>query len=110
MDILSDVKALLGIDDACQDNLLHTLIKKCIVDIQAFCNDTFLDESGELYLPITLKGVLIDYVIISYRRMGAEGKSAESLGDYSFTFYSGVEDLPKSLKVRLYAHRKMRVY
>ena len=110
MDILTDIKILLGITDACQDTLLYTLIRKCTTDITTFCNDEFLNKFNETELPKGLVSVLIDYVILQYRRLGAEGKQSESMGDYSATYYVMGDDIPQSIKTRMYAYRKMRIY
>lgn len=103
------IKTLLGIKDACHDDLLYTLIKKCTDDITTFCNDDFLNKYEETELPKGLQSALVDLVILNYRRLGAEGKQSETMGDYSATYYSE-DDIPQSIKRKLYAHRKMRVY
>lgn len=110
MDILEIVKTLLNVTGDCKDDLLQTLIDKCTTDITVFCNDEFLDEYGETNLPKGLQSTLIDYVIMAYRRLGTEGKQSESMGDYSATYYVLGDDMPSSIKKRLYAFRKMRIY
>jgi hypothetical protein len=115
--LLKDVKLLLGKSDSDNDALFNLLINRTIEFLQGECNDTFdlvvenadgattTIEMGAF--PKPLEGVIEELVVARFKRMGYEGKSSESLGDYSVSLTA--EDIPLNLKSRIYPYRKMRV-
>lgn len=103
--IISSIKVLAGIDNT-KDALLGELYDKAVVDIKVFCNDNFLGEGDVVDMPEGLISVLKDIVILYFRLIGSEGKKSEGLGDYSVAY---IEDLPITIKKRLYPYRQLVV-
>jgi len=85
-------------------SLLEVLLEKSREDIEAFCRDTFIDDTGADVFPKQLKNVQEDLAIQRYRKRGAEGESSYSLADENITFE---EALPDSIKVKLYPYRRL---
>lgn len=98
--MLDRIKERLGIQitDTSKDNILNELILGAGDLIKSYCNrDDVPDES-----------LVVDMVVIAYRRLGAEGIQGRSIADFSATYYGAVEDLPASITSRLSKYRKLR--
>ena len=106
MDSLERCRILLSIseDNEKKLSLLRVLLEKSREDIEAFCRDTFIDESGVDVFPKQLKNVQEDLAIQRYRKRGAEGETSYSLADESVTFD---DPLPDSVKNKLYPYRQL---
>lgn len=69
--------------------------------------DTILDYIGRDELPPRLQSVVIQYAVILFNQMGAEGEASRSQGGVSQTF---LNDLPPAMLRRLKQYpRKVRV-
>ena len=106
MESLERCRILLGISENNTKKLLvlQVCLDKSREDIEAFCRDTFIDDSGEDVFPKELKGVQEDLAIMKYRKLGAEGETSYSLADESVSFD---DPLPDSVKQRLYPYRRL---
>lgn len=104
MDNLERCRILLGIsaDNSNKIKILDVCFEKAREDIEAFCRDTFIDDTGVDVFPKELKAVQEDLAIMKYRKIGAEGETSYSLADESVNFD---DPLPDSVKQRLYPYR-----
>lgn len=106
MESLQRCMILLGISENNEKklSLLEVLLEKSREDIEAFCRDTFIDETGKDVFPKQLKNVQEDLAIQRYRKRGAEGETSYSLADESVSFD---DPLPDSVKNKLYPYRRL---
>jgi len=92
MGILDDIKTLLEIEDALQDNIINIYIRKAST---AIINYLKTDETDMMSL---FPDAIIEYTIICMNKRGNEGLSIFSQGGTSGTYTS---DLPDSVKALL---------
>ena len=106
MESLERCRIILGIseDNTKKLSLLEVLLEKSREDIEAFCRDTFIDETGADVFPKQLKNVQEDLAIQRFRKRGAEGETSYSLADESVSFD---DPLPDSVKNKLYPYRQL---
>lgn len=106
MESLKRCMIILGIseDNTKKLSLLNVLLEKSREDIEAFCRDTFIDETGADVFPKQLKNVQEDLAIQRFRKRGAEGETSYSLADESVSFD---DPLPDSVKNKLYPYRRL---
>ena len=106
MESLDRCRIILNIseDNTKKLSLLGVLLEKSREDIEAFCRDTFVDDTGADIFPKQLKNVQEDLAIQRYRKLGAEGETSYSLGDEEVSFD---DPLPDSVKNRLYPYRRL---
>ena len=106
MESLDRCRIILNIseDNTKKLSLLGVLLEKSREDIEAFCRDTFVDDTGADIFPKQLKNVQEDLAIQRYRKLGAEGETSYSLGDEEVSFD---DPLPDSVKDRLYPYRRL---
>ena len=104
MDSLERCRKLLGIsaENSKKIDVLDICLEKAREDIEAFCRDTFIDDTGVDVFPKELRAVQEDLAIMKYRKLGAEGETSYSLADESVNFD---DPLPDSVKQRLYPYR-----
>ena len=97
--MLENLKGLLGASCSCEDNTLNALLETA--------TDTILDYIGRDELPPRLESVVVQYAVILFNQMGAEGESSRSEGGVSQSF---INDLPPAMLRRLNNYpRKVRV-
>lgn len=106
MESLERCRIILNIseDNVKKLNLLKVLLEKSREDIEAFCRDNFINESGEDVFPKQLKNVQEDLAIQRYRKLGAEGENSYSLADENVSFD---DPLPDNVKNKLYPYRRL---
>ena len=106
MESLDRCRIILGIseDNTKKLSLLEVLLEKSREDIEAFCRDTFIDETGADVFPKQLKNVQEDLAIQRFRKRGAEGETSYTLADESVSFE---DPLPDSVKNKLYPYRRL---
>lgn len=106
MESLERCRILLGLAENNEKKLaiLQVCLEKAREDIEDFCRDTFIDDSGADVFPKVLKGVQEDLAIMKYRKRGAEGETSYSLADENVSFD---DPLPDNVKQRLYPHRRL---
>ena len=106
MESLDRCRIILNIakDNTKKLSLLEVLLEKSREDIEAFCRDTFVDDTGADIFPKQLKNVQEDLAIQRYRKLGAEGETSYSLGDEEVSFD---DPLPDSVKNKLYPYRRL---
>ena len=106
MESLDRCRIILNIseDNTKKLSLLEVLLDKSREDIEAFCRDTFIDDTGADIFPKQLKNVQEDLAIQRYRKLGAEGETSYSLGDENVSFEDA---LPNSVKNKLYPYRRL---
>lgn len=104
MDSLERCRILLNIsgDNKKKLSLLEVLLEKSREDIEAFCRDTFIDDTGKDVFPKQLQNVQEDLAIQRFRKRGAEGETSYTLADESVSFD---DPLPDSVKNKLYPYR-----
>ena len=107
--ILEFVKLELGIKDDMEDILLNRYIEKAYDDLVLYLNNDFTDKDGNSLYPREMDSVIEDMVIYRYRNRGTEGKTHESIGNYSYTKASN-NDIPPEIKKRITRFRKVRFY
>lgn len=96
--MLENLKGLLG-GTCCEDNTLNALLETA--------TDTILDYIGRDELPPRLESVVVQYAVILFNQMGAEGESSRDEGGVSQSF---INDLPPAMLRRLNNYpRKVRV-
>ncbi|MCQ2464378.1 MAG: phage head-tail connector protein [Oscillospiraceae bacterium] len=97
--MLENLKGLLGGTCCCEDATLGALLETA--------TDTILDYIGRDELPPRLESVVVQYAVILYNQMGAEGEASRSQGGVSQSF---INDLPPAMLRRLHNYpRKVRV-
>ncbi len=97
--MLENLKGLLGGTCCCEDGTLNALFETA--------TDTILDYIGRDELPQRLESVVVQYAVILYNQMGAEGETSRSQGGVSQSF---INDLPPAMLRRLQNYpRKVRV-
>lgn len=106
--ILEFVKLDLGIKDDVEDILLNRYIEKAYDDLVLYLNNDFTDEDGNSLYPREMDSVIEDMVIYRYRNRGTEGKTHESIGNYSYS--KSNNDIPPEIKKRIIRFRKVRFY
>ena len=97
--MLENLKGLLGGTCCCEDGTLNALLETA--------TDPILDYKGRDELPQRLESVVVQYAVILYNQMGAEGETSRSQGGVSQSF---INDLPPAMLRRLQNYpRKVRV-
>ena len=97
--MLENLKGLLGGTCCCEDGTLNALLETATDIILVYIG---LDE-----LPQRLESVVVQYAVILYNQMGAEGETSRSQGGVSQSF---INDLPPAMLRRLQNYpRKVRV-
>ena len=106
MDSLERCRIILGFsaDNGRKMALLSVLLEKSREDIEAFCRDTFIDETGADVFPKQLRSVQEDLAIQRYRKRGAEGETSYGLSDENVSFD---DPLPDNIKIKLYPYRQL---
>lgn len=106
MESLERCRIILGLseDNTSKLLLVEILLEKARADIEAFCRDNFIDESGADVFPAPLKSIMEDLAIARFRKLGAEGNNSYSLADESVSFE---DKLPDTVKQQLYAYRRL---
>ena len=96
--MLENFRGLIGCPCA-EDATLKALLETA--------EDTILDYIGRDELPSRLESVVVQYAVILYNQMGAEGETSRSQGGVSQSF---INDLPPAMLRRLQNYpRKVRV-
>lgn len=106
MDSLERCRIILGIskDNKAKLEVVTVYLDKAREDIEAFCRDTFIDDTGLDVFPKQLKNIQEDLAIARFRKRGAEGQGSYSLSDESISF----EDrIPETVKQQLYPYRRL---
>lgn len=84
---LEELKTRLKIKDNSQDSYLTTALEDTIEYASAWCNNPFLDDTGELKLPPSVKkGIAL---MIDIDQNASNGVLSESIGGMSQTFLVG---------------------
>ncbi len=106
MESLDRCRIILGLskDNTPKLELVEIFLEKAREDIEAFCRDNFIDESGADIFPVPLKNIMEDLAIQRFRKLGAEGDSSYSLADESVSFE---DKLPDTVKQQLYSYRRL---
>ncbi|MDL2301135.1 phage head-tail connector protein [Lachnospiraceae bacterium OttesenSCG-928-D06] len=106
MDSKERCRIILGIseDNTKKLSLLEVYLDKSREDIEAFCRDTFIDDTGKDVFPKQLRNVQEDLAIQRLRKRGAEGENSYTLSDESVTFD---DPLPDNVKQKLYPYRRL---
>ena len=106
MDSVERCRIILGLsaNNTSKIELLTVLLEKSREDIEAFCRDTFIDDTGADVFPKQLKNVQEDLAIQRYRKRGAEGETSYSLADEEVSFD---DPLPDHIKNKLYPYRRL---
>lgn len=106
MESLDRCRILLGISETNTNKIavLSICLEKARKDIEAFCRDTFIDDTGKDVFPVALANVQEDLAIMKYRKRGAEGETSYSLADENISFD---DPLPDSVKQKLYPYRRL---
>lgn len=106
MDSLERCRIIIGLssDNKAKLELLSVLLEKSREDIEAFCRDTFIDDSGVDVFPAQLKSVQEDLAIQRFRKRGAEGQNSYTLADEQVSFD---DPIPVSVEKRLYPYRQL---
>ena len=106
MESLDRCRIILGLskDNTPKLELVQVFLEKAREDIEAFCRDNFIDESGADVFPAPLKNIMEDLAIQRFRKRGAEGQNSYSLADESVTFD---DPIPVSVEKRLYPYRRL---
>jgi hypothetical protein len=84
--------------------ILQVCLEKARADIELFCRDNFIDDTGANVFPIALASVQEDLAIMKYRKRGAEGETSYSLADENVSFD---DPLPDNIKIKLYPYRRL---
>lgn len=98
--MIENLKGLIG-DSACccKEETLNALLETA--------TDTILDYIGRDELPPRLESVVVQYAVILFNQMGAEGEASRSQGSVNQSF---LNDLPPAMLRRLHNYpRKVRV-
>lgn len=106
MDSLERCRILLGLsaDNEAKLMMVQVLLEKAREDIEAFCRDTFIDDTGVDVFPKQLVNIQEDLAISRFRKRGAEGQASYSLSDENV----GFEDkIPDTVKQQLYPYRRV---
>lgn len=106
MESLERCRIILGLSSNNTDklNLVQVYLDKAREDIEAFCRDTFLDDTGADIFPKQLKSVQEDLALARWRKREAEGYTSRGSGDESTSFDSY---FPDSIKQRLYPFTRL---
>lgn len=86
--------------EAVTDELLKDLITDSLQDVKDFINYSDGEE-----LPSGCISIVKELVVIKFNRLGAEGLSGQSASGVSENY---IDDIPKSIKKKLYRYRKLR--
>ena len=71
MQIIEQVKALLGINDDLQDKQLEV--------IQKLTESHFKSYTGQAYIPFDLDFIIVEVMLKRFNRIGAEGMTSQSM-------------------------------
>ncbi len=106
MESLDRCRIILGLskDNTPKLELIQVFLEKAREDIEAFCRDNFVDESGADVFPAPLKNIMEDLAIQRFRKLGAEGNTSYTLADESVNFE---DKLPDTVKQQLYCYRRL---
>ncbi len=106
MESLDRCRILLGISETNTNKIavLSICLEKARKDIESFCRDTFIDDTGVDVFPKQLKNVQEDLAIQRFRKRGAEGETSYSLADENISFE---DPLPDHIKQKLYPYRRL---
>lgn len=101
MDLLDDVKTVLGINDASKDGLLTIYIRKGVTLITNYMNAPDVPVTDPPTPPVDVQIVyadaLIEYVTSCYRKKGNEGVKSFGQGSRSGTYEDGLQESVKAL-------------
>ena len=86
--LIDKIKMLLSIKDNSKDELIENLI--------SLCAEPILNYIGEDEIPLRLHGCLIEFVVIRYNRLNAEGYTSESIDGTSVNYIDNYFDSIKS--------------
>lgn len=95
MNILHNVKALLGLKGTDKDAILSLLVLMAEQEAKAYCHRDNTDG---------MEAVITQMVVYKYNRLGTEGLTSES---YSGASYSYESDYPQSILRQLNRFRKL---
>ncbi|WP_407268957.1 phage head-tail connector protein [Radiobacillus sp. PE A8.2] len=97
---LSNVKALLGIDesDTSKDGVINLYISRATNYVLGYLK---IEE-----IPSALIDVVEDIAVFKYRQKGVENIKSEGKGSLSESY---IESLPEDIKDQLKSHRKVRI-
>ena len=106
MDSLERCRIILGIskENEARLQLMQVLLDKSREDIELFCRDNFIDESGKDVFPKQLSNIMEDLAIQRMRKRGAEGNASYTLADESTTFE---DKIPETVQKQLYSYRRV---
>ena len=102
MEILDDVKILVGLDlvDDSRDNVLNIYIRRGVTLITRYLNKTANED-----VAVTYPDALIEYVVQVYRKKGNEGLKSfgqgSRLGSYGEELSDSVKSLLPSPSIRM---------
>ncbi|HEP1794298.1 TPA: phage head-tail connector protein [Streptococcus suis] len=78
MEIIKQVKALLGISDNLQDDLLEV--------IQELTEAHFMAYTGQEIIPTKLEFVIVEVMVKRFNKLGSEGMSSHGVEGLSMSF------------------------
>ncbi|MGU7923392.1 phage head-tail connector protein [Streptococcus suis] len=78
MEIIKQVKALLGISDNLQDDLLEV--------IQELTEAHFMAYTGQTLIPTPLEFIIVEIMVKRFNRIGSEGMSSHGVEGLSMSF------------------------
>lgn len=90
MNLLTNLKILLGISGTDKDSLLNLLI--------ADAEDDFLDITHLEEVPSKASGTVLQMAIVKYNRIGAEGLNSQSQSGLSESYEGYGEDIMRRIK------------
>ncbi|TCN25487.1 phage head-tail connector protein [Mesobacillus foraminis] len=100
---ISEAKDLLGITTTKHDVYLDTIIPLFVEYIQDYCNNSFIDEYGQVVFKGGAKIALVKMIEFN---MNKSGISSRSFGEVS---YSYTTDFPPSILTLLQPYSRIRL-
>ena len=109
VDILSDSKALLNINDTSKDGVLNIYIRRAVPLIQSYLqlktepitetdyNGNIINTIQPIDVLLTYPDAVIEYTVENYRKRGNEGIKQGSQGSRSQTYDNALSDVVKAL-------------
>jgi len=95
INVLDDIKTILGIQDTSKDSLLNVYIRKGIILITNYINTPI--TVPPLDVEIVYPDALIEYVILCYRKRGNEGLKSYGQGSRLGSYGDELSDTVKAL-------------